>query len=250
MEITDMLRQIFFAIIALGLTATVQAVNVFLLGDTEAETQVKQALEDAGHTVTFGGLYNEWDGITPDIQGFDVTVLLNGEGYGYLLQTDADTAIDQFVSNGGGLIMTEWTAYDVYYDYKSATIANLMPVASPDGDYSYGFTWRVIDKSHPLANGIPASWYDAAASSYVNPKAGTCVVMQGIFEGRVGNPLLSYSGINGGTVIYINHDMTYTTDTMSVNALQIVLNSVEFAALPFPPSVICENIFSSGFENR
>lgn len=236
-----MLIRVCFTLFTLVVMGAAQAANVLLLGDNEAETQVQQALEGAGHTVTFGGIYYDWDGITPNVNDFDVVVYLNGTDYGYALQPVAASAIDQFVSNGGGLILTEWTAYDVYDGYKSDVIAKLMPAATPDQDYDYGFTWNVVDNSHPLANSLPSSWFDEAGSSYVSLKQGSCAVILGTYEDdgdtRVGNPLLSYSVINGGIVVYINHDMTYTTDPIIDNAVQVISNSVEFAAEPLPSGV-------------
>ena len=39
----------------------------------------------------------------------------------------------QFVAQGCGLLLTEWTAYDVCSEYKTGTIADLMPTSSvPD----------------------------------------------------------------------------------------------------------------------
>ena len=42
-------------------------------------------------------------------------------------------------------------------------------------------------------------------------------------------PLLTYSTRAGGTVVHLNHSMTYTTDTIEANALQIIINAVENA---------------------
>ena len=139
----------------------VGAVDVLLLGDDYAETQVQVALEAAGHVVTYAGLYFEWDGVTPDVSDFDVVVFLDGYEYGHELQPMAATALESFVAQGHGLVMTEWVAWDVCVFNKVLAVRNLMPVTMPDcNDYDAGETWTVLDPNHPLAAGVPPTWTD------------------------------------------------------------------------------------------
>ena len=214
---------------------TQTGVRVLILGDGEAETQVQAALEAAGHQVTVIPYYYDWDGVTPDIDSFQVVVLLDGEAYGDELQAAAGTALEAFVAKTCDLLITEWTAYDVHSDDKTGPIADLMPAISPDNDYDYGFNWNVMS-THPLTDGLPASWWDDAASTYVDPKPGAIALIRG--DDQI--PLLTYSNMAGGRVTHLNHDMTYTTDTIEANALQIIVNAVESAT-------ICP-IFEDGFE--
>jgi len=205
----------------------VAADNIMLLGDEDAETQVQAALEAAGHTVTFAGIYDEWDGITPAVSNFDVVVFLNGYDYGYELLPAAATALQGFVAGGCGLVMTEWTAYDVCSGYKGAIVEGLMPVTMSDcGDYGYDETWTVDSPGHPLVTDLPASWSDPAGWSTVTPKTGTTVVV----SDSVGNPMVAYSNASGGTVVYLNHDMTYTTSSMTSESLQLIVNAAEYAS--------------------
>ena len=51
--------------------------------------------------------------MTPDVDDFDIVVLLDGDDYGSELQAAAGTALEAFVTRGCDLLMTEWTAYDV-----------------------------------------------------------------------------------------------------------------------------------------
>jgi len=147
--------------------------RVLLLGDTDAEDQVQPALEAAGFDVTLVDDYQYWDGVTPDVDDFDVVVLLDGYGYGYDLFEAAGDAIQAFVAKGCGFVMTEWTAYDVCNEYKTGAIVDVMPVTSaPDCSYDYGFDWLVTG-THALTSSVPTSWYDDAASGYVDPYPGT-----------------------------------------------------------------------------
>ncbi|MEJ2519409.1 MAG: DUF11 domain-containing protein [Desulfuromonadales bacterium] len=126
--------------------------------------------------------------------------------------------------------MTEWTAYDVCGGDKTGAIADLMPATSaPDCDYDYGASWDVVG-THSLTSGVPGSWADDAALSYVEPYPGTIVLVRT----PDGAPLLSYSTVHGGPVVHLNHDMTYSTDTIGANALQLLVNAAAFAAASCP----------------
>jgi hypothetical protein len=102
-----------------------------------------------------------------------------------------------------------------------------MPVTmSSCSSYGYSNTWTVLNAAHPLTNGVPASWSDNAGWSTVSAKSGSTVLI----SGSASNPLLTFSRENGGTVIHINHDMTYTTDTIDANALQLIVNAVQYSS--------------------
>jgi hypothetical protein len=203
-------------------TTLASAANVLLLGDTDAETQVRPALESAGHTVTFGGIYYDWNGVSPNPASFDFIVVLNGADYGYDFTAGAKTAMKNFVQAGKGMLFTEWTAYDVGKAYKSEDpTGGLLPVTY-DGGYGYGDTWSVVDPGDPLVAGVPANWYDPAGYSDVVAKPGTRVLV----TGTGGNPLFSYSTENGGPVFHLNEDMTYTATTVDPNAMRLLVNAV------------------------
>jgi len=211
--------------------------RVLLLGDGDAEDEVQTALEAAGFDVTLIDYYYDWDGVTPDVNDFDVVVLLDGYDYGYELYEAAGDALQAFVAKGCGFVMTEWTAYDVCGGSKAGAVADLMPVTSaPDCDYDYDLPWLVTG-THALTSSVPASWPDVAASSLVDPYPGTIVLV----STPVGTPLLSFSTENGGTVVHLNHDMAYDV-SIEPNALQLLVNAVGFSAVDCP-------LFTDTFES-
>jgi hypothetical protein len=203
------------------------AADVLLLGDDENEAEVQASLEGAGHAVTYGGIYYDWDGASPDVNNFDVVVLLDGYDYGYDLNPAALTALTNFVSSGGGLVLTEWCAYDVGNGYKTLQFGALMPVEYA-GDYDYGFTWNVIDPTHPMVAGVPASWTaDGAGSSFVNAKSGSTVLIQSPDN----NPLLTYWHYDCGMVVHINNDLGADEgEDTDPNTLVLINNAVSEAA--------------------
>jgi len=205
----------------LAIVTDAGATNVLLLGDGGGDTQVQQALQNAGHTVTNAGLYYNWDGVTPGTAGFNLIVALDGTNYGSDFTAGAKAALSAFVAGRGSVLFTEWTAWDVEQGNKTQDpTGNLLPTVSPAGAYGYGDTWTVVNPSDPLVAGVPASWSDAAGWSTVTAKPGAVVLI----TGTSGNPLFSYWTAPGGRVFHLNHDMTYSTSTINANALQLIVD--------------------------
>jgi uncharacterized repeat protein (TIGR01451 family) len=205
--------------------------HVLLLGDGSANDEVQAALEAAGHVVTAVEYYYDWDGVTPDVNDFDVVVVLGG-AYGYELYEAASTALAAFVAKGCGLVTTEWTAYDVCDGAKTGAIADLMPVTSdPDCDYDYDLPWTVTG-THALTSGVPSDWTDEYGMSLVEAYPGTFVLART----TIGAPLLSYSTKAGGVVVHLNHDMS-SAPPINANALQLLVNATAFAAAGCPDTV-------------
>lgn len=223
-----MIRKTFFPVAAtllFALCAMATTSRVLILGDGGSEVFVKQALSDAGAEVTVVTNYARWDGVTPSATNFDVIVLLDGLNYGSTMQNAAAAAISAHVAGGGGLIMTEWTAYDAHVGTLNPLVAALLPVVSTNGSYSSAGTWNVIQPNHPIVTGFPASWSDPAGYSVVGPKPNTQVIAR---DSYYGTPMIVVSTNAGGPVVYLNHDMTYTSPTLSPYIRQLLVNAVAF----------------------
>ncbi|MCJ8293191.1 MAG: PEP-CTERM sorting domain-containing protein [Colwellia sp.] len=213
--------------------ANAQAAAIFVLGDNYSETFISPYLESLGHTVTSDTNYYDWDGSMP--ADIDVILYLDGYEYGSALgeygdSVAANQSILDFVAGGGGLIFTEWYAYD-RKDVIEEPVAALMPVTY-NGNYYYEAAWNASAgyEDHDLVNGLLSSSFsegngDNDTYSDVIANDGTIVVM----EDGAGIPLLSYSNVNGGTVVHINDGMAYD-DTISDEMLSVIASSVAFAA--------------------
>lgn len=202
------------------------AVDILLLGDGGSEADVQPALEAAGHSVTFAGHYSSWDGANPSAADFDAVVFLNAIDYSQPLQANAVTALQDFVTSGGGLVTGEWTAYGVCQGYHGSEIADLMPVVMPAcSSWGASATWIVDDPTHPLTDGVDPTWSDGAKWSTVEAKPDTVVVV----SDDTSNPMVSFSKQTGGNVVHINHDMLFTTASMNPNAKQLIVNAADFA---------------------
>ena len=216
--------------------ANTQAAAILVLGDNYSETFISPYLESLGHTVTSDTNYYDWDGtMSADT---DVILYLYGYEYGYELgeygnQAAANQSVLDFVAGGGGLIFTEWYAYSEL-DEADEPVAALMPVTY-NGDYYYEAAWEVAAgyADHELVDGLLSTSFTENIAvdgndtySNVIAKDGTTVVM----EDGAGIPLLSYSNVNGGTVIHINDGMTYDDGVVSDEMLSVIASSVAYAA--------------------
>jgi hypothetical protein len=119
-------------------------------------------------------------------------------------------------------VRTEWAADDIHNNcFTGKLTASLIPVTS-DGGYAYGVDWVVTDASSPLATGLAASWTDPGGYAHVALKTGAVSVAT-----ADGYPGLAYWSAAGSEVVYVNHDMTYPSDTevLTAEMLRVVVNA-------------------------
>ena len=235
--------QVLAVVSAMFMSANTYATTILVLGDEYSETIINPYLESLGHTVFSGTTYYDWSGVIPD--GTEVILYLEGYDYGYGLgeygdPINANQSMMDFVANGGGLVFTEWYAYDE----KTELVASLMPV-SYNGTYYYEASWNVSIgyDDHELVQNILSTSFvegDGEDDTYsdVIARDGTTVVM----EDENGIPLLSYSNVYGGTVVHINDGMSYGDEFISDEMLSVINSSLEFAAsdsvaVPEPASI-------------
>ena len=78
-----------------------------------------------------------------------------------------------------------------------------------------------MESAHPLANGIsPVSQVDGAGFTTVTANAQATVVV----ESNNGIPLVSVQDFGLGKVVHINHDVTYSVETVHSEVLQVFAN--------------------------
>ena len=224
---------------AAGSAPEVPSGDVLLLGDGGSEIYVGTALLYAGFDVTFGGFYSYWDGAFPPLENFSTVVFLDGVEFGDSLYAETSTALSNFVSGGGGLVVTEWTSYDVLQNNLDATFASLMPVVQPVSDEKPGGEWTLMEPGHPIASSLPATWSDGSTFSVVEAVEGAQVLATGPND----VPMVTEKSVGTGKVVHVNHSLAY--DTTSFNdlgyvtpyALRLIVNAAAYtmgAAPPYP----------------
>ncbi len=103
------------AVIALAaFAALAPGANVLVLttSDLTIDSQWVASLMASGHTVTIGQAWGEFDGSDP-LAGIDVVVLTGSFNWNSWsdMPSAGQTALVDYVANGGGLITTEWTMW-------------------------------------------------------------------------------------------------------------------------------------------
>jgi len=201
---------------------TLTGIRVLILDDGGSSQEVSAALEAAGHEVKASRLYTEWTGSNPALDDVDVVVFLQGrtfaEGF------SGDGVLVQYVLDGGGLVRTERSSYAATVPPTLSVDAGL-PVEYVSGPLE-ATTWRVVDRTSPLVEGLATQWEDPGGYAKVRAKAGTHVVI----DKQGGDPLVVWDDTYGGTVVYINHDMTATSSRLTGAMATLLGNAVTFAA--------------------
>jgi hypothetical protein len=202
------------------------SMTVLLIGDGDGDALVQETLETAGHTVLYAGSHWEWDGVTPDISTCDVALFLDGNNPGYVMDPVAQTALVDFMAAGGGLVITEWAAYDTFYDdFACPAISPALPVVSLDGDVEDETMWTVLDPMHLLAAYLPSSWEQYSGFSIAEAVPEATVVV----EDPAGVPLVTYRDDLAGLVVHLNHDVIDTSGELNARMRRLFDNAVRFA---------------------
>jgi para-nitrobenzyl esterase len=139
------------AVTLLSTPALADRVLILSTGSSSLDGKVQTVLESYGHTVTIGNQFTDFTGA--ELAQQDVVILLptldSGDGN---MPADGQSAIVNFVSEGGGLVTTEWTiwmsAYKSFQILKSA-----LPVVSSE-TYSENrnpITYKELTE-HPVIN--------------------------------------------------------------------------------------------------
>jgi len=140
-----------------------------------------------------------WDGTNPSPQGFGAVVLLDGinGGAGSEMPVGGQTALVNYVNQGGGLILTEWMGLEVL-DGRYGSMQSLVPLSW--GDYAEGqFTYSVV-QSHPVTSGVSSAFNVTSAADLGSVNSGTAVVTSsgGTDGGGEGPGAGSHRPLRGG----------------------------------------------------
>jgi hypothetical protein len=212
---------------------TCHVLKVLYLGDSgRNHVAIRDELVAAGIDITDASPFSSWDGASPDVNDFDVVVYLQGNDYDLTLGPAADAALSAWMLAGGAVVRSEWIAWQIGPNVLDQTnFDQYLPVQSPDSSYYYSAAFTVTNDTHPLTEGMPASWTN------VN---GGCTVVEALTDAVVVattdlcGPALTYKvfGSNGGTVIHINDDFGEDKGVdPDPNTLLLLINAVTFGGL-------------------
>jgi len=121
------------AVLLLGLLASsnslTQAANIYVTASGQAgfDVNLQRALESFGHSVTLGVPYDQFDG-TQNLVGIDAVYLqVNYNWFGGEMPAAGQTALVNFVNQGGGLVTTEWMLWKMGEGFLG-TLSAIIPV--------------------------------------------------------------------------------------------------------------------------
>jgi subtilisin family serine protease len=169
---------------------------VLVIADGGTEGDVDSLLTSAGYSVTQVVDDSNWDGTNPSPSGFKLVVLLDGPGVTNGMPAGGQTALKNFVAAGGGLISTEWLAYEVSVGNYSLMQA-LIPLTW--GDFAEGlFTWSVVH-AHPVTSGVSPEFNVSTTADIGTANSGTVLVAS-----STGYPMVITKSYGAGNIVHFS----------------------------------------------
>jgi MBG domain-containing protein/thrombospondin type 3 repeat protein len=152
--------------------------KVLILDDAEgiSTSTLANAVAAAGFQVTSRlAPENTWNGSDPALTGFAAVIHLDGATWNAALSPTAQTALSNFVQNGGGFIAGQWNGYESTVGQKA------MPNLVLQG---YGLTGRELEcagcdiayatvpgqEGHPVLKGIASAFKFRADGHHAGPQ--------------------------------------------------------------------------------
>ncbi|HEX2897838.1 MAG TPA: hypothetical protein VHP63_07305 [candidate division Zixibacteria bacterium] len=197
-------------------TAPVPAIaNVLLMEDGGNEDSLYKILDLANFDVTLGGPFQNYTGT--DFSAYDLVILLNGIDYTYEMPDSVETALKNYVSGGGVLLVTEWMCYTIYTFGYNRILDSILPVESFGDSYGPVVETYLIEGNNAEINairaGVPDSFDTRATWSYsavfTNPRSQLTNYTL-IYSGVLANtPALTMGTIGTGRVIHWSTALEY-----------------------------------------
>ena len=170
--------------------------RVLVIADHGTEADLVPLLVAGGYVVTVVSDDSIYDGTNPPLAGFNLVVLPDGPGATSDMPPGGQAAILAFVSGGGGMISTEWLAYEVANGHYT-TLQPLIPLTW--GSYGDGsFTWNVTT-AHPVTAGVSPSFNVSTTADLGIANSGTVLVTSG-----TGEPMVIVKQVGSGRVVHFS----------------------------------------------
>lgn len=203
----------------------IDALQVLLLGDGVSDNAVAAALTEHGFNVIQVGTYQNWTGSNPPLDDIDVVFFMQAAVWEAELSEEADVALVTHLARGGGLVRTERAVFAAH-DSTDMQVDFGLPVQY-NFNQETAVDWWAVDRTHDLLRSLPGLWTEEATITHVTPRDSNTTVVAATQRDI---PLLSYQENNGGVYLHLNHDVTATSPTLSVEFKTLLGNVVEFAA--------------------
>jgi hypothetical protein len=222
--------------------------TVLVLADTDvvSTTALASSLANAGAQVTVRPAPEyTWDGTNPSLNGFDVVIHLDGATYDFQLSSAAQSALTNFVQNGGGYIGARWGGYEVQPELTNLVLQNMgNDPSGPEqncGACQVTYEKLPAGEGHALLAGIPASFTFTADAHDAGPQVTfasepSTVLMQA----STGGPAVLIRQFGAGRVVNFSFAPNYPWDDLGnvhdpetlqdSNVQQLYINAVQWVA--------------------
>ena len=214
--------------------------KVLILSDVNGPTTdaLANSIVDAGFHVGVRAApeYN-WFGTNPAATDFDVVIHLNGATFQLPLATNAQTALSNFVFNGGGFIGSQWNGVEELQGSQTGmSDLVLLGAGDPDGLNCGGcnVTYNTVAEqaSHPVLAGVPSSFTFHADGHDASPKAGSDAAV--LMRVSTGGPAVLAREYGTGKVVNFsfapNYALTGGTGTLTdPQVQQLYVNAVRWS---------------------
>ena len=220
--------------------------SVLLLVDAEtAGTEaLVTALESAGYEVTRVFPEYSWNGVNPPPDGFECVVHLNGATALHPLPVSAQTALVEYVRNGGAFVGSQWNGFERAQGTQ-VDMNDLVPQLWPHPDNCIGcsMTWTQVPgyEAHPVLEGVPPSFtffadgHDAhAVPDYVEDLPAVLMTSQG------GGPAVIVREFGAGRLVHFASAANAAADLtlQDFNISTLYVNAVSWTSSA-PRPLVC-----------
>jgi trehalose utilization protein len=227
--------------------------SVLILRDDATEGDFNTILTNGGMKATVAQVRGyEWDGTNPSPRDFDVVILPDAYAYGDMPAAGQE-ALVEFVSAGGGLIMTEWVTYESRSGAYTS-MHDLLLYEPSQWNYATGTETFTVVQDHPITAGLPASFsvpYHAGNPGGVKPDATVLI------SGSMLPSAVAVKQYGAGRIVQFAVAGNYvgTPFISSPDMQTLLINSVKWAAKALEKnkvraSVTVKNVGYNNFEGQ
>jgi len=184
--------------------------NVLILNDQSSVStntnNLKTYLETNGFNVTISSFPEyEFNGTNENLNNYNCVIHFNGESYSEPMNPSGQTALLNYVKNGGGYIGGEWLAYEI----EGHSIINDLILFNRTTGFQHPVNLSKINNNstHPLLDGIPNTFSTNYAGNEGDVKSFSSypvtVLMQD--DASNNNPALAFREFENGKIVFFSH---------------------------------------------
>jgi para-nitrobenzyl esterase len=219
-----------------GIPARAETVLVLSTGSTQLDSKIQSVLESHGHVVTIGSNFTEFSGAELARQGVVLLLPTLDDGNGNM-PIDGQNALVNFVSQGGGLVTSEWTIWmSAFRPFQ--VLKPILPVVTTDrySEKRDPITYTVMTADPVLNQELPPSLtfnsdFFYGTETFFAPRSGATVFYNS--SGAAGGAGLVGWQYHGGRVIQFS-TLFGPNQLGSSQAGLLLANAVSWAGDPIP----------------